>query len=113
MTDLRMKGGIGVPFMHLDSFNIAEYFENCSDDFGMAMIISHTEDEEGALLDIQNETDVLTECFRSFGRDNFSVQVADLCRKAADTLRGCESDGRSFSPGWHVRIRKREWSPAT
>lgn len=74
--------------MHHDLFDIAKYFEYCSDDFGMAMIISQTEDEEGALLDIQNETDVLTECFRSFGRDNFSVQVADLCCEAADTLRG-------------------------
>jgi hypothetical protein len=68
-----MNGGGGVPFVHLDLLNIAKCFEYCSDDFGVAMIISHTEDEEGALLDIQNETDILTECFRSFGRDDFSV----------------------------------------
>lgn len=75
-----------LPFMHLDLLNVAKDFEDCPDDLRVTMIVSHTEDEESALLDIQHETDILTEFFCSLGRDDFTIQVADLCCETADSL---------------------------
>lgn len=74
------------------SLDISIYFEHGFGYLRMTMLVSHAKDEECALVNAEDVVDIQTRGFCSLCRNNSSVQVADLCLKAADSVFAC-TDG--------------------
>lgn len=74
------------PFEHPDGLNVSIRLEHGPHDVWATVVVTHAENKEGSLLDAKNSANVQTRSFGSFGRNDLSVEVADLRLEVADAL---------------------------
>lgn len=75
-----------IPFVHNDVLNIAVRLEHGPYNVSTAIVVSHSENEEGTFFEAQNASDIHAGGFGSFCRDYLSVEIADLSSKMTNTL---------------------------